>query len=1387
MFPAFRSVAPILNNSMKTHPQIKTTPSVASKALIAALVFIGTLFCFLTDGASAALPHTWTGNPASPYGLTDFDHFSDAYHDCKWGNLMDQSVQGQTLGFTALTQPIWNTTNTDLFLNDGTSTLHLLSPPSQWIWSNVFRTVDVTSFSQIPLAHNYALYRYLHFKNTLTDEITNHLLPSDTSKVIVVIHGWNPTSDPAPYSNSDEWLSLKSNLRNGISASSGWKLVFYDWHEDADTGPAININLLNPDNPTRTAEIAHLHGQHLGELLAAIGPAGTLQKVHFISHSGGAWAARSAARYLTETTYAKIQITLLDPFMPNKLGASTSLTDTVMSNASQMDAITANTDGSQAHQLYLLENYYTVDSLLQDPGNIFGDSDILYGATSATFAWRPRDINLRVDWNDGTQIHYPKHSGPILFYSDTIRSPGVLVYPGYSSKLGWQTSMFYQEPIVNPLPDLVKQYSVGNSVTLFSFAKIRGTQGGATSAGYYAWQTHSATAPDGQWTTLASGSTIEQLGTYSVPNYTFAATSILNGASFRLAFSNDAGTDVSNAVTLHVGTSGGTVPARPTGLTASAVSSNQINLSWNDNSGNENGFIVQRKIGATGIYATISTNPSPLPANSTAYFDTGLSQGTPYYYQVIATGSPNSDPSNEASASTQANTGSRILTVNSVNPGGGVHVYASPNDANGLADGNSSFSRQYTSSITATLVAPATWSGNTFQKWQKDGQDWTTSTVANVVMDTSHTMVAVYTTQTGTNYTIAVSASPSNGGTVTGNGSYPANSQATIQATAAQGYTFLNWTRNTSGQNGGTTFAVQPQVQFQATSNLSLVANFTQNANNNYTVTTTAEPADGGTASGAGSYSPSSNVSLSAQPAIGYVFDYWTENGVVISYIQNYQYPQISQAHNFVAHFHVRGSGTPDLVPSMALDRQFYFPGDIVSITGDVKNKGAVASNSCQLYWVVSDMAASAPQPASFTGDFSSIYFWMSFYPGIPAGASGGVGVGLPLTDFNGTALAPGSYYMWMLFDPGNTDGETAENRVNNNLVVPFTVLPLPPNNGPDLISHDFSATPAVTFPSGTLNVKGGIRNVGNVASTGFKYYVSISTSATVAPDKNALNVSGTVPGLGVYVDAGADSSFSLPGTLAPGNYYLWIMVDPENSAGEPAGNCGNNSIILPLTIAQPLQTFTINASASSITAGSVSGGGVYPAGGLVPVVATPASGYQFVNWTENGTSVSPALIYSFTATDDRNLVANFAVITPFYSWQTSHFNSSQLSQPSLSGWNGDANGSGIPNGLKFFFNLNPTGGLTASDSSALPRADVEMSGGIQYLTLTYRQNPQASAVGVQLQVSPDMTPNSWLPVTPDFTVALTPDPITGDPRTKVMVNTRGEGKKFIRLQVTGP
>ncbi len=73
-----------------------------------------------------------------------------------------------------------------------------------------------------------------------------------------------------------------------------------------------------------------------------------------------------------------------------------------------------------------------------------------------------------------------------------------------------------------------------------------------------------------------------------------------------------------------------TAPAAPTALVANAVSGNQINLNWSDNSNNETGFSIERSAG-DGAYSQIAT----VGASTTTFSDQDLPVGT-YSYRVIA-------------------------------------------------------------------------------------------------------------------------------------------------------------------------------------------------------------------------------------------------------------------------------------------------------------------------------------------------------------------------------------------------------------------------------------------------------------------------------------------------------------------------------------------------------------------------------------------------------------------------------------------------------------------------------------------------------------------------------------------------------------------------------
>ena len=78
-----------------------------------------------------------------------------------------------------------------------------------------------------------------------------------------------------------------------------------------------------------------------------------------------------------------------------------------------------------------------------------------------------------------------------------------------------------------------------------------------------------------------------------------------------------------------------------------------------------------------------------------------------------------------------------------------------------------------------------------------------------------------------TSYTITATANPSNGGTVTGGGSYLEGATCTLIATANSNYSFTNWTKN------GAVVSTNPTYSFTVTGNADYVANFSHNGGGN--------------------------------------------------------------------------------------------------------------------------------------------------------------------------------------------------------------------------------------------------------------------------------------------------------------------------------------------------------------------------------------------------------------------------------------------------------------------------------------------------------------------------------------------------------------------------
>jgi len=93
-------------------------------------------------------------------------------------------------------------------------------------------------------------------------------------------------------------------------------------------------------------------------------------------------------------------------------------------------------------------------------------------------------------------------------------------------------------------------------------------------------------------------------------------------------------------------------PAAPTGLTATAISTTRIDLSWTDNATDETSYRIER---CTGSSCTSFAELTTKAANATSHSDTSATHSTTYRYRVIAVNANgDSAPSNIASATTPA-------------------------------------------------------------------------------------------------------------------------------------------------------------------------------------------------------------------------------------------------------------------------------------------------------------------------------------------------------------------------------------------------------------------------------------------------------------------------------------------------------------------------------------------------------------------------------------------------------------------------------------------------------------------------------------------------------------------------------------------------------------
>ena len=490
----------------------------------------------------------------------------------------------------------------------------------------------------------------------------------------------------------------------------------------------------------------------------------------------------------------------------------------------------------------------------------------------------------------------------------------------------------------------------------------------------------------------------------------------------------------------------------------------------------------------------------------------------------------------------------------------------------------------YNHGAQATITAsPA--AGYSFVNWTEGGSVISTNASYTFTVNSNRNFQANYSQNT---YTVSVSNNPSSGGTATGGGNYTHGSQATITASPSTGYAFVNWTE------GGSVVSTNASYTFTVNSNRSFQANYSQNT---YTVSVSNSPSSGGTATGGGTFAHGAQATITASPAAGYAFVNWTEGGSIISTNATYTFT-VNSNRNFQANFSqntytVNVSNSPTS-GGTATGGGNYTHGSQATISA------SPSAGYSFVNWTEGGSFVSTNPSYTFTVNsnrsFQANYSLNSYRVSVSNSPTSG-----------GTATGGGDF----------THGSQATVSAN-------------PSSGYSFVNWTEGGSFVSANPSYTFTVTADRTLVANFSQ--IVYNVSITSSPTSG---------GTTNGAGPY---GSGSTANIIATPATGYRFVnWTRNGAivSTSANYSFTVTGNTTLVANFAVA----SYTITTSVNPAGTGTASGGGSFNHGASVTVRATPASGYQFTNWTENGTEVSRTANYVFTVTENRNLRANFSQI----------------------------------------------------------------------------------------------------------------------------------------------
>ena len=135
-----------------------------------------------------------------------------------------------------------------------------------------------------------------------------------------------------------------------------------------------------------------------------------------------------------------------------------------------------------------------------------------------------------------------------------------------------------------------------------------------------------------------------------------------------------------------------------------------------------------------------------------------------------------------------------------------------------------------------------------------------------------------------------------------------------------------------------------------------------------------------------------------------------------------------------------------------------------------------------------------------------------------------------------------------------------------------------------------------------------------------------------------SVSTSGKLPD-GLYFDAPTTQVYGTPST--DGTYRFNVEVSATNT---PVIAKTYSFLVTKAGQVAPPHS-SIDSVSSPINGGTTTGDGVYTNGVVATVTATPAVGFAFLNWTDNGLVISTNQTYSLTVDLNHALTANFVQV----------------------------------------------------------------------------------------------------------------------------------------------